>query len=219
MPVSRAVNQDILSFFRKIEDNSTTYINQLIVSSFVISHDLEVGEGNILKKYILPQDEKVLLGLVNLIKKSNSFDTEALVEIFEYVISPADKEVNGAVYTPAYIRESIISQILSRYKKSRWQKMLYADLSCGCGGFFYTLIKNLKVFIPSLSVRQFLRENIIGVDIKEFSIERTKLLLALYALQEGEVITKNDFNLYCQNSLSNQFVETPIVVNTEELML
>ena len=108
MPVSRVLNQDILSFFRKIENKNTTYINQLIVSSFVISHDLEVREGNILNNYILPQDEKVLLGLVNLIKKSNSFDTEALVEIFEYVISPADKEVNGAVYTPAYIRESII---------------------------------------------------------------------------------------------------------------
>ena len=212
MPISRALNQDILSFFRKIEDKNTTYINQLIVSSFVISHGLEVREGNILNNYILPQDEKVLLGLVNLIKRSNSFDTEALVEIFEYVISPADKEVNGAVYTPAYIRESIIAQILSRYKKARWKKLLYADLSCGCGGFFYTLIKNLKASIPHLSVRQFVRENIIGVDIKEFSIERTKLLLALYALQEGEMISENDFNLYCQNSLSNQFVELPIVL-------
>ena len=184
MPISRSVNKDILTFFNKVEDKRTDYINKLVVSSFVLTHNLEIGNGNLLYSYIIPQEEKVLQELVRIIKKSSSeYGIEELVELFEYVISPADKEVNGAVYTPAYIREFIVARILKNYKKQNWTKMLFADLSCGCGGFFYTLIKLIKLSRPNLAIRSFVRECIIGVDIKEFSIERTKLLLALYALQ------------------------------------
>lgn len=212
MPVSRTVNLDILSFFRRVENKSTLYINQLIVSGFVAFHGLNVRERNLLYKYLLPHNEKNLKEFIKLVKKTSLFDTEALVEIFEYVISPADKEVNGAIYTPAFIREFIISKILSRYDKTKWTSMLYADLSCGCGGFFYTLIRQVREAIPETSIAWLTRECIVGVDIKEFSIERTMLLLALYALQKGEELTEDDFNLYCQNSLSNDFTFVPIVV-------
>ena len=211
MPVSRTVNQEILSFFRKIEDKSTFYINSLIVSGFAVSHGLAVGKDNLLTKYLLPAEENNLIKFVRLIKSSPCFNTESLVELFEYVISPADKEVNGAVYTPAFIRIFIVKSILARYDMSQWTSMLYADLSCGCGGFFYTLIEQIKDNNPKLLIGAFIRDNILGVDIKEFSIERTKLLLALYALQNGEDLVENDFNLYCQNSLSNEFTEVPVV--------
>ena len=212
MPISRSVNKDILTFFNKVENKSTDYINKLVVSSYVLIHSLRVSDGNLLNPYIMPNDEVVLQELVRIIKRSPSeYGIEELVELFEYVISPADKEVNGAVYTPAEIREFIVSRILKRYKKEEWTTMLYADLSCGCGGFFYTLIKLIKLSWPNLAVRIFVRECILGVDIKEFSIERTKILLALYALQDGESLVDGDFNLYCQNSLSNHFAKAPIV--------
>ena len=212
MPISRSVNKDILTFFNKVENKRTDYINKLVVSSYVLIHNLKIGNGNLLCPYIIPQEEKVLQELVQIIKKSSSeYGIEELVELFEYVISPADKEVNGAVYTPAYIREFIVARILKRYKKQDWTKMLFADLSCGCGGFFYTLIKLIKLSRPNLAIRVFVRECVLGVDIKEFSIERTKLLLALYALQEGVDLADGDFNLYCQNSLGGQFTKAPIV--------
>lgn len=213
MPISRSVNKEILTFFNRVGNKSTDYINKLVVSSYVLTHDLAVKDGTLLSPYIMPHGERVLQELIRIINKSASeYGIEELVELFEYVISPADKEVNGAVYTPAYIREFIISSILKRYNKQNWTKMLFADLSCGCGGFFYSLIKIIKLTQPNLSIIEFVNENIVGVDIKEFSIERTKLLLALYALQEGEELSEENFNLYCQNSLSNRFAKAPVVV-------
>ena len=212
MPISRSLNKDILIFFNKVDNKNTDYINKLVVSSYVQTHNLTIGNENLLYPYIMPKEDNVLRELVRIIKKSSEYGIEALVELFEYVISPADKEVNGAVYTPAYIREFIVSRILKNYKKPDWTKMLFADLSCGCGGFFYSLINIIKVSLPNLSIRDFIRECILGVDIKEFSIERTKLLLALYALEEGVDLSDEDFNLYCQNSLRNLFSKAPIVV-------
>ena len=212
MSISGSVDRDILSFFKKIEDRNTNYINRLIVSSFIITHNLEVHKNNILFKYKTNDNSSELQSLIEIIRNSSyEFGLEELVEVFEYVISPADKEVNGAVYTPAYIRENIITQILSVYEQSMWLKLLYADLSCGCGGFFYTLLKFIKQHIPEVSVANFVRNNIVGIDIKSFSVERTKILLAIYALLEGEELSDDAFNIYCQNSLSNDFVEIEVV--------
>ena len=45
---------------------------------------------------------------VTLIKKvDDDFGFEELLELFEFVISPADKLVNGAIYTPKEIRKYI----------------------------------------------------------------------------------------------------------------
>jgi len=212
MSVSGSVDRDILSFFKRIEDKSTNYINSLIVSSFIITHNLKVQKNNILYKYQEKEETSELHNLIKIIRCSPyEFGMEELVEVFEYVISPADKEVNGAIYTPAYIREKIVTHLLSTYMQSTWCNLLYADLSCGCGGFFYTLLKQIKRHVPDMSVANFIQYNILGIDIKLFSVERTKILLALYALQEGEQLNDDDFNIYCQNSLSNDFAKIELV--------
>ena len=187
MSVSDSIDRDILSFFKKIEDKRTDYINKLIVSSFVQYHCLMVGRNNYLFRYLITANDEVLDKLNKIISQSPyKYGIEELVEVFEFVISPADKEVNGAVYTPEFIREAIVQRTLSKFDSSVWCSMLYADLSCGCGGFFYSLLKIIKEKITDFSIGNFVRENILGVDIKEYSVERTKILLSLYALQEGE---------------------------------
>lgn len=214
MPVSCSVDRDVLSFFKKIKDKSTDYINRLIVSSFVITHNLTIEKQNFLYKYLIKSDAEDLLNLIKIIKHSpGKFAMEELVEVFEFVISPADKEVNGAVYTPAFIREYIINRVLTHYRKEEWCDLLYADLSCGCGGFFYSLIKIIKRHIPDMLIAEFIRSNLLGIDIKEYSVERTKILLALYALQEGEDLHDDFFNIFCQNSLSYDFVKTQVYVS------
>ena len=212
MSVSDSIDRDILSFFMKIEDKRTDYINNLIVSSFVRYHRLNVDRNNYLYRYLITANDEVLDKLNKIINQSPcNYGIEELVEVFEFVISPADKEINGAVYTPDYIREAIIQRILSKYDSTVWYSMLYADMSCVCGGFFYSLIKIIKEKSRDFSICNFVRENILGVDIKEYSIERTKILLSLYALQEGEELQDGMFNILCQNTLSNSFVTSSIV--------
>ena len=212
MSVSDSIDRDILSFFKKMEDKRTDYINKLIVSSYVQYHHLEVGRGNYLYQYLIKGHDSYLDKLNEIIGNSPcQYGVEELVEVFEFVISPADKEVNGAVYTPGYIREAIIRLTLSGYDVNTWHTMLYADLSCGCGGFFYSLIKIIKEEIKDLSISRFVSQNILGVDIKQYSVERTMILLSLYALQEGEDLREDMFNILCQNSLSNSFKESLVV--------
>jgi len=212
MSVFDSIDKEILTFFKKIEDKSTNYINKLIVSSFVRYHNLQVGKKNILFNYLIEANDESLNKLNDIVDQSTCrYTLEELVEIFEFVISPVDKEVNGAVYTPEYIREFIVRNVLARYDTESWSQMLYADLSCGCGGFFYTLIKIIKEHQPELSVCNFVKNHIIGVDIKNYSVERTEILLSLYALLEGEELREDNFNILCQNTLIYNFVDSSVV--------
>lgn len=213
MSISDSIDKAILTFFKKVEDKSTDYINKLIVSSFVRKNKLAVSKKSLLYRYLVTSEDETLDRLNVIINQSScQYGMEELVEIFEFVISPADKEVNGAVYTPCYIREAIIRRTLSGYSPERWREMLYADLSCGCGGFFYSLIKIIRENTTELSISDFVSQNLLGVDIKEYSVERTKILLSLYALLNGEDLRGDAFNIFCQNSLSNTFVQTDIVM-------
>lgn len=212
MSISDSIDKAILTFFKKVEDKSTDYINKLIVSSFVRKNKLTVSKKSLLYRYLVTSEDETLDRLNLIISQSScQYGMEELVEIFEFVISPADKEVNGAVYTPCYIREAIIRRTLSCYDSERWGEMLYADLSCGCGGFFYSLIKIIRENTTELSISDFVSQNVLGIDIKEYSVERTKILLSLYALLEGEELLGDSFNIFCQNSLSNTFVQSDIV--------
>lgn len=212
MPVSNCINREVLTFFKKLDDTSTDYINRLIVSSFVEYHHLRVEVNNFLYQYLIDTNDTSLNSLNKIIGQSDyDYSLEKLVEIFELVISPADKEVNGAVYTPEYIRDFIVRKVLSRYDTGTWSQMLYADLSCGCGGFFLTLIKIIREQTLDLSICDFVRNHIVGVDIKDYSVERTQILLSLYALLEGENLCERGFNVLCQNTLTYDFVESDVV--------
>ncbi|MCD7937443.1 MAG: Eco57I restriction-modification methylase domain-containing protein, partial [Tannerellaceae bacterium] len=46
-----------------------------------------------------------------------------------------------------------------------------------------------------------IKDNIYGCDILDYNIKRTKLLLSILALSNGEILENGDFNLYCHDSL------------------
>ena len=123
-----------------------------------------------------------------------TFNFEDLIELFEFVVSPADKIINGTVYTPKFIRDYIVNEALKSLNNPI-DKSLYADLSCGCGAFLFTIALRIheQTGIPYSSIFNL----IYGLDITEYSIERTKILLALLALSNGEDLLEFAFNLFC----------------------
>jgi len=52
---------------------------------------------------------------------------------------------------------------------------------------------------------------IFGVDIKDYCISRTKLLLSLFAITDGEDIESFDFNLFVANSLNFEWETVPVI--------
>ena len=96
-------------------------VDKLIVSAYMHVNKIYVDNNILLKAYYISEEDldnrKKVLAFVDIIKKEiDVFNIEKLIELFEFVISPSDRVVTGAIYTPDNIRTYIVSQILERKK-------------------------------------------------------------------------------------------------------
>lgn len=195
------------NIFRYLKSYSTQpfEVDRLIVSAFLEINQLQVLENKYLLEYSINEnqiDEHTnLIDFVGIINTEIAvFDIEKLIELFEFVISPSDRIVNGAIYTPSDIREYIISQSFRKVGNQLLNAKI-ADISCGCSGFLYSAAKEIKRRIGS-SYQSIFQNQIFGLDIQEYSVTRSKLLLSLLALSEGEDIEQFHFNIYQGDTLT-----------------
>ncbi|MFW2477102.1 MAG: HsdM family class I SAM-dependent methyltransferase [Sediminibacterium sp.] len=192
----------VFNFIKSYSTNPLE-VDKLIVSAFLYLYKIRIINNKLLATYSISSNDKayqILLEFVKIItSEKENFGVEDLIELFEFVISPEDKIVTGAVYTPVNIRKYIISQCLS--KSEDINDVTICDPSCGCSGFLYTAAKFLKKR-TNKTYTQIFKQNIFGLDIQEYSITRSKLLLTLFALSEGEVSENFEFNLFHGNALS-----------------
>ncbi|WP_439879705.1 HsdM family class I SAM-dependent methyltransferase [Pontibacter sp. MBLB2868] len=198
------MNHNIFKFITKFSKEPFC-VNRLIVSAFAQLNSLKVTNNKLLANYIINDNDESELKHLNeflqyLDEHNEGFSFENLITLFEFVISPDDKVVNGAVYTPHFIREYIIDNALSISSIDKSAVRL-ADIACGCGGFLFNAAIRLKR-ATSRTCSDIFRENIFGVDITSYSIERTKILLSLLALSEDEDVEEFQFNLEVGNSLN-----------------
>lgn len=198
------MNQNILKYLKsysyKVWD-----INRLLITSFLEANSIKSVKNKFIKSYIITKNDNEEAEQLNqflILIEGINFGIEELLELFEFVISPADKEVNGAVFTPKYIREFIVLESINKYKKQggKLTNAKFGDIACGCGGFFVTIVDKLKSGTKK-SYSQIFKDNIYGVDIQNYSIERTKILLSLHAIINKEDKLNFEFNLYQGNSL------------------
>ena len=124
----------------------------------------------------------------------NHLSLDEIIIDMELLIPSKDKKNNGAFFTPAYIVDYIINHIAPNDKDK------IADISCGSGAFIIGAIKYLK-FKYNKSLDLILKENIFGADILSYNVRRTKILIMLYALSVGEVISDKDINILNIDSL------------------
>ena len=110
---------------------------------------------------------------------------EDVIYSFEYVISPSDRVINGSIYTPKYIRQQIIHRCLDQFSAARLSTLRIADIACGCGGFLMDVAEYIHLRTGK-TFQEIFRDNIYGIDIQDYSVERTKILLSLLALSYGE---------------------------------
>lgn len=193
--------------FKYLKSYSTTPINvdRLIVSAFLQINKVKFSNNTFIKSLIITDDNVEeyinLNNFISVIKTEVSkFDLEALIEMFEFVISPSDRIINGAIYTPSDIREYIISQSFRKVGNQLLNAKI-ADISCGCSGFLYSAAKEIKTRTGS-SYQSIFQNQIFGLDIQEYSVTRSKLLLSLLALSEGEDVEQFHFNIYQGDALT-----------------
>lgn len=194
----------LLTYLKKDVSSNERTVNRLFVSAFIRSNGLEKPHSRFLSGYIIRQEDDDY-GFLREVEKrialeyGEEISLETLVKLFEFVISPADRVVTGAVYTPKQIRKKILKQCLGDKDVDGLRRLRIADISCGCGGFLMDAAR----WIHEETGKQYaeiFRDNIFGIDVQEYSVERAKLLLSLLALSEGED-ADFEFNLLCRDTL------------------
>lgn len=197
------MKQQVLKFLKSYS-TLPLEVDRLIVSTFIKVNNLRINNNTFLNQYQILEENTVeysnLNDFVSIVNEEIlKFDLEDLIELFEFVISPSDRIVNGAIYTPSEIRSYIISQTFRKLGDQLIDAKI-ADISCGCSGFLYTAAKEIKR--RTGNSYQFIFQNqIFGLDIQEYSVTRSKLLLSLLALSEGEDIEQFHFNIHQGDTL------------------
>jgi hypothetical protein len=184
--VNRILLAELLTQSRLVD------IEKHLVFSFLRQMGVPYSQSPILKSYLrgFKAKAKLLLKIDNLAMQ-NLKELEYLLEL---LIPPKDRELNGAYFTPMYIVEYIINEMKPA------PNHFNLDPSCGCGSFIVGLAEYYRR-VYSKPIRASVRENIFGADILDYNIRRTKLMLSILALQYGETLSNEDFNLAVQDSL------------------
>lgn len=174
------------------------------MSAFLVINQLTVRQNRFLIEYSITQEQQeqwdALGKFIEIINgELHTFEIEKLIELFEFVISPSDRIVNGAIYTPVDIRDYIVEQSIHEIE-GQLANIKISDISCGCGGFLYTSAKELKRRTQN-SYEHIYQNQIFGLDIQEYSVTRSKLLLSLLAISEGEDIEEFHFNIHQGDTL------------------
>jgi len=152
---------------------------------------------NFSKNFILTDYFKDFEKIDQLYFETSSLPISTIKELENYlelIIPGTDRKFNGAFFTPDYIIEFIIKEIQPQENHKN------LDPSCGCGAFLVGLTDYYKRTFEK-PIKKIIQENIYGSDILEYNILRAKLILTIFALQNGEQLTETDFNLYHQDSL------------------
>ena len=182
-----------------------------MVSTFLKHKNTSIVKNNKINKLVIQKSEtlynelKKFTDILDKVQQRLCF--EELLELFEFVISPSDKLVNGAIYTPVNIRKYITRESFALLKNGSLDNTKIADIACGCGGFLIDSSRELKRRTKK-TYKEIYKDNIYGVDIQPYSVNRTEILLALLAITEGEDEEEFTFNIHIGDTLEYDWKET-----------
>lgn len=175
-----------------IQTQDLTSVEQHLIYSYLTNNKINFSKSPILTSYFkdFEQTPQLYFDTCSL----NISNIKELENHLELIIPVGDRKFNGAFFTPDYIIDFIINEIQPKENDTN------LDPSCGCGAFLVGLTDYYKRTFNK-PIKKIIKENIFGSDILEYNIHRTKLILTIYALQNGEQLKNSDFNLYHQDSL------------------
>ena len=179
-----------------IESYDIISLEQHLIYSYLKNNEMDFNRSPIISAYLKDFEQ-----IPKLYFYTSALSIQSIKELenhLELIIPIADRKLNCAIFTPDYIIDFIINEIKPKEKDKN------LDPSCGCGAFLIGLVEYYKQKFNK-SIKTIVKENIYGSDILDYNIQRTKLILAIYALQFDEVLEETDFNLYHQDSLKAEW--------------
>lgn len=175
-----------------INNFSVDEIEQNLIYNFVQENGIDYSQSCYISNYLsgFEPNEK----LITSIKSLNHKRIEEIVVDMELLMPSEDKKTNGAFFTPQYIVDYIIANIAPQ----ECSKVI--DPSCGSGAFLLGIIRYYTNTFHK-SIESIVKDNLYGADILEYNTRRSKLLIILFALMNGEIVNEGDIHIYTADSL------------------
>lgn len=173
-----------------VKKYKTQEIEAVLIKLFLKHHGIKNIKNELLLDYLKNSNEILEEKLSELVPIKN---IKSIERIFELLIEPADRKLNGAFYTPNFIVKYIVNNTICGDIK-------VCDPSCGSGAFLIEAAEKIHKDTGK-SIFSIIENNIYGCDILDYSVKRTKLLLSLLSVLHGEDRKQIRFNLICEDSL------------------
>ncbi|SUB31437.1 Type IIS restriction enzyme Eco57I [Yersinia pseudotuberculosis] len=198
------MKNNLISYLKKNNLTEPNQVDRLIISAYYKINKITPIHNRFILTYLIndteQHEDKLLQELCCIINTEiKNFGFEELIQFFEFVVSPSDRVINGAIYTPQNIRKYITHQCLNKVKNIN--EISISDIACGCGGFLYNAAKYINKATNKCYFDIF-KDNIFGIDIQGYSITRAKLLLITLAISNKEDKEEFSFNLFTDDTLS-----------------
>ena len=171
---------------------SVDEIEKTLVFNFIQENGIDYSQSCYIYNYL--SDFTPNTSLLNSIAALKHNKIEEIVVDMELLMPAEDKKTNGAFFTPQYIVDFIITNLAPQ------ENAKVIDPSCGSGAFLLGII---RYFINTFKkiVRDIVNDNLYGADILEYNTRRSKLLIILFAIMNGEIVSENDIHIYTADSL------------------
>ena len=134
---------------------------------------------------------------------NDNLSLKLLENVFEALVEDCEKRENGVVFTPCYIVEYILENTLDEQLAD---DSIIIDPACGSGAFLVLAAEKLSQKLNK-SISEIISHNIFGIDLSEDNVRRTKELLTLLVLSNGETADLLRFNIKAANSLKENWFE------------
>lgn len=186
----------------------------------------KLSKYNAIKKLISPYSESgIELGIMNyalasyhyariddLNKEANAIekilekidlptDIETIIELFEVLLEDDTRGENGIVFTPKYIADYIVANVLEEVNDVN-PAFSVIDPACGCGIFLVSALEYLHKKLGH-SINELLHF-VHGADIEPANVRRCKLVIALLCIKYGEE-PNFEANIVCMDSLKRDW--------------
>lgn len=145
-------------------------IEKSLVQIFLDENNLK-SNNKFLNKYLSSFDMINQKDIDNIILKDDETLTfEKFERYFELLFPSKDKKLGGIFYTPSYVAEFILDEVLTEDPNFK-----VLDPSCGAGIFNLVSLNKIKEKFPDKTYVDIIENNIYACDIEPISTNRTKL--------------------------------------------
>lgn len=181
---------------------SNLQIEASLILAFLRQKQLDSINYSQLLTDILCYAEPEICEIITRVSNDN-LSLKLLENVFEALVEDCEKRENGVVFTPCYIVEYILENTLDEQLSD---DSIIIDPACGSGAFLVLAAEKLSRKLNK-SVAETISENIFGIDLSEDNVRRTKELLTLLTLSNGESADSLCFNIKVADSLRVNWFE------------